>query len=50
MTDYKELYFRLFAAAANAVEALENLNFGQAKDILIRAQQDAEEACIGSED
>ncbi len=43
MPDYKELYHKLFAAAADATEAIENMNFGQAKAILIAAQQSAEE-------
>ncbi|MGN1003490.1 MAG: hypothetical protein ACI4O5_01545 [Oscillospiraceae bacterium] len=46
MPDYKQLYFRLFAAAADAVEAIEALNYGQAKNILVSAQQHAEEQCI----
>ena len=50
MPDYKELYFLLFAASADAVDAMEQLNFGQAKDILIRVQQKAEEQCIRDED
>ena len=43
MVNYKELYFQLFAAAADAVEAIEAMNFGRAKEILIHAQQNAEE-------
>ena len=50
MVDYKELYFNLFSAAADAVEAIENMNFGQAKEILIAAQQDAEEAHLSAEE
>ena len=44
MINYKELYLKLFSAAADALDALDNLNIGQAKDILLRAQLDAEEA------
>ncbi len=44
MIDYKALYLNLFSAAADALEALEAMNFGQAKEILIRAQRAAEEA------
>lgn len=40
--DYESLYYRLFAAMADAVEALEKQNYGQAKEILILAQQKAE--------
>ena len=49
MINYKELYFKLFSAAADAVEAIEAMNFGQAKEILIAAQQTAEEAHLGAE-
>lgn len=47
MPDYEQLYFYLFGAAADAVEAIEACNYGQAKDILISAQQKAEEQCMG---
>ena len=46
MADYKTLYYPLFAAAADAVEALEQWNLDQARDILIQAQQRAEEAIL----
>lgn len=46
MADYKTLYYQLFAAAADAVEALERWNPGQARDILIRAQRQAEETIL----
>lgn len=49
MPNYEQLYFQLFAAAANAVEAIEALNYGQAREILITAQQSAEEQCISTE-
>lgn len=49
MPDYKELYFKLFSAAADAVEAIENMNFGQAKAVLIAVQQTAEEAHLSAE-
>lgn len=48
MINYKELYFKLFSAAADAVEAIEAMNFGQAKEILIAAQQNAEEAHLSA--
>ncbi|MGM9662247.1 MAG: hypothetical protein ACI3WR_04040 [Oscillospiraceae bacterium] len=50
MTDYESLYFHLFAAAADAVEALERLDIGTAKDILVRAQQEAEEQYLAEEE
>jgi len=43
MPDYKKLYFMLFAAMADAVEDLEEENYGAAKQRLISAQQEAEE-------
>lgn len=43
MPDYKKLYFMLFAAMADAVEDLEQENYGAAKRRLISAQQEAEE-------
>lgn len=49
MPDYKALYFKLFAAMADAVEDLENENYGDAKQRLIRAQQEAEEQYLSEE-
>jgi hypothetical protein len=49
MPDYQQLYFQLFAAAADAVEAIEKANYGQAKEVLISAQQKAEEQCLDGE-
>ena len=50
MVDYRALYYKMFASAADAVEALENQNFGDAKTILISAMQAAEESVISSDD
>lgn len=47
MPDYQALYILLFNAATDAIQALEAQNPGQARDILIRAQQEAEELYIG---
>ena len=47
---YKELYYYLFNQITDALSALERQDFGKAKDILIQAQQDAEEKYIGAED
>ena len=41
--DYKKLYFHLFNAATDAIEAIEQQNYGQASAILIAAQQETEE-------
>lgn len=49
MLNYEQLYIKLFSAAADAVEAIEAMNFGQARDILIAAQQNAEEAHLAEE-
>lgn len=43
MPNYKELYFMLFAAAADAVEYLEREDPEGARQRLIHAQQEAEE-------
>ena len=50
MPDYKSLYFKLFAAVADAVEELEQNNYGAAAEILIAAQQQAEEDYLADED
>lgn len=42
MEDYKTMYLHLFNRVSDAICALE-VNFGQAKELLIRAQQEAEE-------
>ena len=46
MPDFEKLYFKLFAALADAVEELENDRPDLAKERLIRAQQEAEEDYI----
>ena len=43
MIHYKDLYLKLFSAAADAVDAIDEMNFGKAKEILLRAQLEAEE-------
>ena len=50
MPDYKALYFKLFAALADATAALEQHNYGIAAQILIAAQQEAEELYLTMED
>ena len=49
MPDYEKLYFKLFAAMADAVEELEQENYGAAKQRLILAQQEAEEEYLSEE-
>ena len=45
---YRELYFHLFNQITDALCAMEAQNYGAAKDILIRAQQDAEERYLSA--
>ena len=49
MPDYQALYFKLFAAMADAVEHMEEENFGLARQTLITAQQQAEEEYLAQE-
>ncbi len=46
MPDYKALYIHLFEAVSDAIEELEKMNLGNAKYILIRAQQESEESYL----
>lgn len=43
---YKELYFHLFGAVCDAIEEIENNNYGTAKEMLIKAQLECEEKYI----
>ena len=49
MTNFRKLYFKLFAAMADAVELMEKKKYEQALRTLIRAQQEAEERYISGE-
>ncbi len=49
MSLYRELYYKLFAAVADAVEDIEQANYGKALQRLITAQQEAEEHYISTE-
>ena len=49
MPDYEKMYHSLFNAITDALEQIEQLNFGSAKDLLIAAQQQAEEIYISAE-
>ena len=46
MADYQKLYAKLFNAATDALDALEELNVGRVEDILRQAQIDAEETYL----
>lgn len=47
---YRELYFQLFAAIADEVEALDRNDPTLARFLLIRAEQNAEERYLSAED
>ena len=49
MPDYQKLYTRLFNACTDAIVQLEQQNYGLAKELLISAQQHAEEQYISEE-
>lgn len=46
MSSYRELYFHLFGIMARATELLEEGKVLPAMDLLITAQQQAEEVCL----
>ena len=49
MPDYEKMYHLLFNAITDALEQIEQQNFGSAKDPLIAAQQKTEEIYITAE-
>lgn len=50
MECYATGYFRLFRGITDALAALQEQNYGTAKNLLISAQQDAEEIFLESEE
>ena len=46
MPNFETIYFGLFNAMTDALTAMEARNYGAARDILIAAQQKAEDAYI----
>ena len=46
---YQNLYFHLFNRITDALVAMEQQDFGTARDILIRAQQSAEEQYLNTD-
>ena len=44
MPDYQKLYTLLFNGITDALEDMERMDFGRAKERLMAAQQEAEEA------
>ena len=47
--DYKKLYFHLFNAVTDSLQAMEQQNYGQASSILMSAQQETEEMYLDDE-
>ena len=50
MENFPKYYTRLFNGITDAIEALQAQNYVKAQDILIRAQQDAEEMYLEDTD
>ena len=50
MENFPKYYTRLFNGITDALEALEKQNYIKARDVLIKAQQDAEEMYISEEE
>ena len=50
MADYNKMYLLLFNAISDALEQMQSQNYGNAKDMLIAAQQKAEDIYITAED
>lgn len=48
--DAEERYLLLFNRITDALEALDNWNIGETKQILVKAQQDAEEGYLASQE
>ncbi|MBQ3379169.1 MAG: hypothetical protein IJG50_04795 [Clostridia bacterium] len=49
MFDYRPLYHILLDASEEAIKEIDAQNFGRARDILIKAQRDAEDIYIEAE-
>lgn len=47
MGSYQQLYFILFNAITDAIEAQKQCNYGQALEMLVEAQRNVEEEFIG---
>ena len=50
MPDYEKPYFALFNQITDAISALDTQNFGQARELLVRAQQLGEELVIAQQE
>ena len=49
MVDYEKLYYLMVDAVEHAIEAIERQSYDAARDILIDAEQSAEELYISAE-
>ena len=49
MEELPNYYTILFNAVTDAIDALDRQDFGQARALLVRGQQQAENACISQE-
>ena len=47
---YRKMYYHLFNAVTDALAALEKQNIGQAKELLMEAQQQCEEIYLDEEE
>lgn len=47
---YKELYYHLFNALTDAIDAVQRRDYGTAEALLIRAQQETEEEYLQAEE
>ena len=46
MPEYKQLYILMLDASERAIEAIEQQNYGTAKELLVAAEQECEERVI----
>ena len=47
---YKKMYLRLFNAVSDSLTAMEQMNYGEARRLLMQAQQSCEELFLDSEE
>ena len=47
---YRKMYYTLFNAITDALSAMEQQNYGQARELLIAAQQQSEEIFMDSDE
>lgn len=50
MNNYKELYLILWNIITDTIDMIDKQNYGMAKELLIKAQQEAEEKFIAAVD